>query len=167
MELQVKLSKPSSRHTEQEKTHTHKLWYKTNYVWQNCNVNISVCTKIHSSHSYKRELRRGRFGFLILVTGLLHCFTVQVIRRWCVHLCITVHTRVLNHTSSLSRVLPNSRWCLSRMEEPWSFARGLPDLETHTRTHTKHVGGLRCDKSCVVNLGRAWPAVSAANGGSH
>lgn len=31
-------------------------------------------------------------------------------------------------TSSESRNFPNSRWCRSRMEEPWSLARGFWDL---------------------------------------
>lgn len=40
---------------------------------------------------------------------------------------------ILAHTSSPSKNLPNSKWCLSRMEDPCSLARGFWDLTTkHT-----------------------------------
>lgn len=37
------------------------------------------------------------------------------------------------HTSSLSNVLPNSKWCLSKMEDPWSLASGFWDLNGRER----------------------------------
>lgn len=39
-------------------------------------------------------------------------------------------------TSSRSNVFPNSKWCLSKMEEPWSLASGFWDLNSKERdTH--------------------------------
>lgn len=51
-------------------------------------------------------------------------------------LCVSVLTQSLwaalergPHTSSCRRVLLYSRWCLSKIEDPWSFANGDVDLE--------------------------------------
>ena len=89
------------------------------------------------------EAGRGRASVLLLSTKqVFRCLCVDSRVSTCLCLCVCVSVFVcvcamfLRHTSSLSRVFPNSRWCRSKMEEPWSLARGLPDLETHTDTHT-------------------------------
>ena len=43
-------------------------------------------------------------------------------------------------TSSRSNVLPNSKWCLSKMEDPWSLASGFWDLSGRERErHTESI----------------------------
>lgn len=67
-------------------------------------------------------------------------------------------------TSSRSSVLPNSRWCRSKMEDPCSLARGFPDLRTHRWVDVLR-GRYCCDKSVLVNPGWAWPNTAHPSGG--